>query len=65
MCFLDNNKFAISFNDKFIKPGEIVFESDNKNEHVSCFKLNLKSNDFHFKDLRFKKITGGNNLYKK
>lgn len=65
MYFLDNNKFAISFNDKFIKPGEIVFESDDKKEHVSYFRLNIRSTDFHFKDLRFKKISGGNNVYKK
>lgn len=65
MYILDNNRFAIAFNDKSIQPGEIVFESDDKNEHVSCFRLNIRSNDFHFRDLRFKKITGGNNVYKK
>jgi len=65
MYFLNKNKFAISFNDKSIQPGEIVFESDDKNEHVSYFRLNIRSTDFHFKDLRFKKITGGNNPYKK
>jgi CubicO group peptidase (beta-lactamase class C family) len=56
MYFLNNDTFAIAFNDRFIKPGKVIFMKDSLNKKVSNFKLDVRSTDFHFKDLHFEKI---------
>jgi CubicO group peptidase (beta-lactamase class C family) len=54
LYYLGADKFKIIFNDKFISPGEVLFEMD-KNKKIVGFKLNIESSDFNFKYLNFKR----------
>lgn len=54
LYYLSRNKFRIVFKDKFVAPGEVIFELD-KNKKPVGFKLNIESSDFIFKYLDFKR----------
>lgn len=56
MNFLNKTQFEIVFNDRFIRPGKVVFEIDSISKQVTSFKLDIISGDLNFKDLNFKKI---------
>src|SRR6478735_7199310 len=50
LYYLSSNKFKIIFKDRFVPPGEAIFELD-KNNWATGFKLNIESSDFLFKYL--------------
>jgi len=47
--------FKVHFADAFLPAGYITFDFDSKRNIVG-FKIDLKSNDFHFSNLNFKKL---------
>lgn len=51
----NNDTFQIKFADEFLPAGYIVFDFDSWNK-VKGFKIDLKSSDFHFFNLDFKKL---------
>jgi len=51
----NGNTFKVEFKDPFLPYGIISFELD-KSNNVTGFKIDLPSDDFHFKNLDFKKI---------
>lgn len=52
LYYVDENKLRIVFKDPFIPTGEVVFYKE-KDGKVKSFKLNIASDDFHFKYLHF------------
>lgn len=54
LYYLSKDKFKIIFNDGFIPAGEIIFEQT-EDKKIKGFKMNIKTGDFHFEDLYFKK----------
>jgi len=47
--------FKVAFDDPFLPAGYITFSFDSK-RNIEGFKIDLKSNDFHFFNLDFKKL---------
>lgn len=47
--------FKVKFADKFLPAGYITFNFDSR-RNIDGFKIDLKSNDFHFFNLDFKKV---------
>ena len=56
LYYLSKDKFKIIFNDGFIPVGEIIFEQG-ADKKIKGFKMNIETDDFHFEDLYFKKVT--------
>lgn len=51
----NNDTFKIKFADEFLPEGYISFDFDSWNK-IEGFKIDLKSSDFHFFNLNFKKV---------
>ncbi|MCD6090174.1 MAG: serine hydrolase [Bacteroidales bacterium] len=51
----NNDTFKIKFADEFLPAGYIIFDFDSWNK-ILGFKIDLKSSDFHFFNLDFKKL---------
>jgi len=54
LYYMSKDTLKVLFNDRFVPAGEVIFEKE-KNGKIMGFRLDIKSSDFHFQHLNFKK----------